>query len=111
MEIYLLLMLSMQEFYAFEIAHTFDIFRGDANNYVGTFGETRSGRVKDFHQLDLRIDRAFTFDRWTFSVFLDVQNVYNQANVEGSFFDYRFRQEIEVPGIPLLPVLGIKGNL
>ncbi len=93
------------------LAHTFDIFRGDANNYVGTFGETRSGRVKDFHQLDLRIDRAFTFDRWTFSVFLDVQNVYNQANVEGSFFDYRFRQEIEVPGIPLLPVLGIKGNL
>ncbi|MBS1151935.1 MAG: TonB family protein [Myxococcaceae bacterium] len=93
------------------LLHPYDLYRADANSYTGTYGESRTGRVKDFHQLDLRLDKAFTFDRFTFAVFLDVQNVYNQKNVEGSFFDYRFRQEFEVPGIPFLPVLGIKASL
>ncbi len=93
------------------LIHDYDQFRADANGYTGTYGPERTGRVKDFHQLDIRIDKAFVFDRFTFSAFLDIQNVYNQANVEGSFFDYRFRTEYEVPGIPLLPVLGIKASL
>lgn len=93
------------------LQHSYDVFRSDANSYVGSFGESRSARVPDFHQLDLRIDRAFVFDRFTITPFLDIQNVYNQKNVEGSFFDYRFREELEVPGIPLLPVLGIKATL
>jgi TonB family protein len=91
--------------------HKYDLFRADNNTYAATFGERRSGRVKDFNQLDLRIDKAFTFDRFTFTAYLDIQNVYNQANVEGSFYDYRFRQEFEVPGIPFLPVVGIKASL
>jgi TonB family protein len=90
--------------------HTADLFRGDDNSFVGEFGDRRAGRVKDFHQLDLRIDKAFVFDKWTLGVFLDIQNVYNQKNVEGSFFDYRSRQEYDVPGIPFLPVLGVKGS-
>ena len=60
--------------------------------------------------LDLRIDKAFTFDKFTFSVFLDVQNVYNQKNVEGTIFDYRFREEFQIAGIPFLPVFGVKGS-
>ena len=93
------------------LIHAFDVFRADENIYVGTFGDSRSSRVKSFNQLDLRLDKAFTFDKWTFTVFLDVQNVYNQKNVEGSFFDYRFREEFDVPGIPFLPVFGIKASL
>ena len=93
------------------LEHKFDIFRADNNNYVGTFGPSRTARVSAFHQLDLRIDKAFTFDKFTFTLFLDVQNVYNQKNVEGSFYDYRSRQEYEVPGIPLLPVFGVKASL
>jgi hypothetical protein len=30
--------------------------------------------------------------------------------VEARFTDYRFRTEYEVPGIPLLPVVGLKGS-
>ena len=92
------------------LQHTEDLFRADANEYTGQFGPPRAGRVKDFNQLDLRIDKAFVFEKWTLGVFLDIQNVYNAKNVEGSFFDYRSRQEFDVSGIPFLPVLGVKGS-
>jgi len=36
-----------------------------------------SERLKAFHQLDIRVDRAFYFDRWTLMLYLDVQNLYN----------------------------------
>ncbi|MBS3807834.1 MAG: TonB-dependent receptor [Bacteroidales bacterium] len=34
-------------------------------------------RLEPFHQLDLRIDKQFFFDRWSLMLYLDVQNVYN----------------------------------
>jgi len=34
-------------------------------------------RLNPFHQLDLRVDKQFFFDRWSLMLYLDVQNVYN----------------------------------
>ena len=92
------------------LQHTYDILLSDANEFVRTLGPPRSARIKDFHQLDSRIDKAFTFDKWTLGVFLDIQNVYNQSNVEGTIYDYRKRQEYVIPGLPILPVLGVKAS-
>ena len=36
-----------------------------------------SERLKAFHQLDIRVDKAFYFNRWTLMIYADVQNVYN----------------------------------
>ncbi len=93
------------------LIHEYDIYQADSNGYSTRFGEARASRIKDFHQLDVRLDKNFLFEKWTLAIYLDVQNVYNQANVEASFFDYRGRQEYDVPGIPILPVLGIKASL
>lgn len=38
-----------------------------------------SQRIRSFHQLDLRIDKKWFFEKWSLNVFLDVQNVYNQV--------------------------------
>lgn len=93
------------------LVHRFDIYQADSNGYSAQFGTVNSSRIKDFHQLDVRLDKSFLFEKWTLNIYLDVQNVYNQANVEASFTDYRQRQEYDVPGIPILPVLGIKASL
>lgn len=93
------------------LIHEYDVLQIDSNSYSGRFGPSGGARIKDFHQLDLRLDKNFVFESWTLAIYLDVQNVYNQANVEASFFDYRFRTEYEVPGLPILPVLGIKASL
>ena len=92
------------------VAHDYDLYQADSNRFTAQFGDFRSSRVKPFHQLDLRIDKSFAFKLWTLTVFLDIQNLYNAQNVEASIFDYRFRQEFEVPGVPFLPVLGLKGS-
>ncbi len=87
-----------------------DIYASDSNRFFGTFGAVRSARSKDFHQLDIRLDHNWAFDRWTLNTFIDVQNVYYRENTEATFFDYRFRQEFAVSGIPILPVIGMKGS-
>ncbi len=92
------------------LIHDYDVYQADSNSFSATFGPSRTARSKDFNQLDIRIDKYFVFDRWTLNVYLDIQNVYWARNVEGTFYDYRFRQEFEVPGIPILPVLGVKAS-
>lgn len=92
------------------LVHEYDIWQADSNNFSGRFGQSRSARIKDFNQLDVRIDKYFVFQKWTLDLYLDIQNIYNQKNVEASFYDYRFREEFEVPGIPILPVLGVKAS-
>ena len=55
-------------------------------------------------------DVSWLFDNFTLSVYADVQNVYNAQNIETYCNDYRGREEVPVPGIPVLPVLGVKGT-
>ncbi|WNG41955.1 TonB family protein [Archangium violaceum] len=92
------------------LQHVFDVYDVDRNGFEGTYGEANSIRFTPFHQLDVRLEKSWLFQRWTLSAYIDVQNVYNASNVEATFTDYRYRELFEVPGIPILPVLGVKGS-
>ena len=48
--------------------------------------------------------------RGGFGVYLDVQNVYNAENPEATLYDYRFRESGPVRGLPILPMLGLRGG-
>jgi TonB family protein len=63
-----------------------------------------------FSQLDLRIERTFTFDLFQLGLFLDVQNALNAENPEEITYDYRYRKSATVRGLPILPLLGLRGN-
>jgi len=39
-----------------------------------------------------------------------VQNVFNAENPENFIYDYRFRQRASVRGLPILPVIGLRGR-
>lgn len=41
------------------------------------FTRFNSERLKAFHQLDLRVDKQYFFDRFSLMFYLDIQNVYN----------------------------------
>ncbi len=92
------------------LTHPADLYSSDTNRFAPSSGEFRSTRLAPFHQLDFRVEKSFVYTSWTLTPYLDIQNVYNAKNVEGSFFDYRFREQVDVPGIPFLPVLGVKGS-
>lgn len=36
-----------------------------------------TGRLANFHQLDLRIDKEYFFKKWSLNVYFDIQNAYN----------------------------------
>jgi TonB family protein len=67
-------------------------------------------RLPIFHQLDVRVDKSWTFTHWRMSAYLDVQNVYNQANVEGTSSNYNYTQQSYATGLPILPNLGIRAE-
>ena len=74
------------------------------------FGADNGERLPLFHQLDLRVDKGWTFPDWKLSAYLDVQNVYNNQNVEGITYDFRFSTRQFVTGIPILPSLGLRAE-
>ncbi len=86
------------------------IYDSDKGAYTAITGKPFSQELPMFHQLDLRIEKTWLFRLWKFSLYLDIQNLYNQENREATLWDYRFNESGPLPGIPFLPTLGLKGS-
>jgi TonB family protein len=86
------------------------VYDSDYNTYRPVQGPTNSTRRQTFHQLDIRVERTWTYDTWRFSVYLEIQNVYNAQNPELTIYDYRNQQSAPVRGLPFLPILGFRGK-
>ena len=65
-------------------------------------------RLPLFHQLDIRIDKTWTFDDWILSTYIDIQNVYYAKNGEFYTYKYDYTDRALVSGVPILPTLGIR---
>lgn len=70
-----------------------------------------SERLESFHQLDLRIDRTFVTKRLRLQIYLDVSNIYNHPAQEQLIYSYDYTQRAAITGLPILPSLGIRGEL
>jgi len=64
-----------------------------------------------FHQLDVRVDKTWEYGWGKLGVYLDVLNVYNQGNPEGVSYNYNSTLSTRATGLPILPSLGIRGEL
>ena len=85
-------------------------FDVNSDRYVPLNGTPFSARLPAFNQMDLRVDKVWTFDRWRYSMYLDVQNVWNGTNAEAIDYNYNFTIGTPVSGLPLLPILGLRGD-
>jgi outer membrane receptor protein involved in Fe transport len=85
-------------------------FDADYGTYTRENGAPGSARNPTYSQLDVRVERRFTFDRWVLGAYLDVINVLNSENPEGVLYDYRARQSAPLRGVPILPILGLRGR-
>ncbi len=79
--------------------------------YIPIDGRVNTLRNPLFHQLDVRIQKKWVFDTWKLAVFLDIRNVYNQQNQEGIIYNFDFSQQTPLLGLPIIPSLGIRGEL
>jgi outer membrane receptor for Fe3+-dicitrate len=85
------------------------VYDADSGMYACRQGAVNSTRKPTFNELDIRVDRTFTFNSWELGVYADIWNVYNATNPEFIIPDYRCRGSQTVRGIPFFPVLGVKG--
>ena len=86
------------------------VFNSDLNKYTPEYGRVNSQRNPGQHQVDVRIDRAFQFQNWKLSGYLDVQNVYMNAPVIGYDYNENYTERTETKGIPILPSIGLRGE-
>ncbi len=86
------------------------IFDSSKAAYASLNGATYSSRAPAFYQLDLRVDKKWIFNSWTLNAYLDIQNITNHTNVEGTTYNYNYTKSKPTQGIPIYPILGLRGE-
>jgi hypothetical protein len=76
--------------------------------YLPISGPTDSERIPAFHQLDVRVDKRWTWKRASLTLYVDVQNVYNHQNTEFWIYAYDYSGRRPVASLPIIPSLGTK---
>ncbi len=89
------------------VGSTFD---ADEGSYTPIEGAEDSQRVAPFNQLDIRLERIWDYEVWNLAAFVDLQNIYNALNPEATRYDYRYREAGPLPGLTVLPSLGLRGS-
>lgn len=86
------------------------IYDHQSRVFIPVYGDRDSARLPVFWSLDARIDKEWTFDKWSLAVYLDLQNATNNQNVEVIAWTYDFRREDPIVGLPILPAFGVRGD-
>lgn len=87
------------------------VYSSDDDLYVPVYGKVNSVRNPLYHRADLRIQKQWTFRVWSLMVYLDVRNLYNYRNQEGISYNYDYSQSQPISGLPIIPALGLRGEL
>ncbi len=88
------------------------IYDSDNDRYVPIYGEINASRGPGHHQLDVRIDRTW---RWSgkraLTLFVDVANVYLNPPILGTEYSFDYSERSVIEGLPILPSIGLRGEL
>jgi len=93
-----------------QLADGLTVYDADRDSYYPGQHTAFSSRLPDFVQLDVRVDKRFAWRSWILSIYLDISNVTNRANVEGYAYAYDFSRRAPVTGLPILPSLGLRAS-
>ncbi len=83
----------------------------DAGAYTPVPGARFSSRVPAFHQLDLRVDKTWKIRRGSLMLYGELRNAYNHMNVEARNYRYDYARSQKETGLPVMPVIGLRGEL
>jgi TonB family protein len=86
------------------------LFDADTSGHRRYNGAYNATRLPPFFQLDVRVDKRWTFDTWALAAFCDLQNATNNQNFELLQYNYDFTQVEGFPGLPIIPVVGVEAS-
>jgi hypothetical protein len=84
------------------------VFDADTGKFNPDSGPLGDARLPAFSQLDVRAQYTWTTNLMRISAYLDVLNVLNHGNEELHVWDYRYREQGSISGLPILPSVGAK---
>ncbi|MCF7805407.1 MAG: TonB-dependent receptor [Candidatus Marinimicrobia bacterium] len=73
--------------------------------------EYLSKRLEPGHHLDVRLNRYWNFESWTFIAFIDIQNIYNNRIQVRPRYDFWEDEVVDRQGIGILPSIGLSAEL
>ncbi len=86
------------------------VYDADADAYQPLTTGRTDGRMPDFFQLDVRVDKKWPQRTWTFAAYLELQNATSRANVEGAAYNYDYTKSGWVTGLPIFPAFGLRAE-
>jgi TonB family protein len=87
------------------------VFNASSGQYSPSFGPKYSDRLPPFAQFDLRVDKRWIFNSWMLNAYLDLQNVFDRANPEAMQYNYNYTKQQVRQGLPIYPILGLRGEI
>jgi outer membrane receptor protein involved in Fe transport len=87
------------------------VFDSDSNLYYPLYGAVNSERAPLHHELDLRLDRRWTWGPVQMTYFLDIQNVYVNQTPIGYLYSFDYQQRSPFRSLPILPTAGLRAEL
>ena len=87
------------------------VYDASTDTYRAIYGGINDERNSAFHQLDVRAEKRFELGPVSLTTYLEVMNVYNKQNIEGTDYSFDFSQSQGATGMPFFPNLGIRGEL
>ncbi|MBI5070107.1 MAG: TonB-dependent receptor [Deltaproteobacteria bacterium] len=82
----------------------------DGGSYQPVPELAAGARTPPFFQLDLRVDKRWTWKTWILSAYLEVQNATNRKNPELAAYSYDYSRQGWASGLPLFPAFGIRAE-
>ncbi|MSP55611.1 MAG: TonB family protein [Myxococcales bacterium] len=82
-----------------------------SRSFFPIYGETDSARLPATWSVDVRVDKEWKFNKWSLTTYLDLQNAFNVQNPEVMSWSYDYSEETPISGLPIIPALGIRGEI
>ena len=86
------------------------VYNASIDRYRPVFGSKYADRLAPFAQFDVRVDKRWIFNRWMLNAYLDLQNVFNRANPEAMQYNYDYTKHQVRQGLPIYPIIGLRGE-
>ena len=87
------------------------LYDADTGLYLPVMGSDNSARGAAYHRLDVRLLKRWAIGRGSFAVYLDLQNAYNNQPKEDVSYSFDYREKDTSGGMPVIPSLGLRGEL
>jgi TonB family protein len=86
------------------------VYDADADAWQPITTGRNSSRMPGFFQLDVRVDRKWTFRTWAFTAYLELQNATNRKNAEGVAYSADYTEKGWLTGLPIFPAFGLRAE-